>query len=420
MNYWTKRQEQLNKELEKDEEQLKKRLSSFYDTESRKLEKDIALYYAKYGTDNVIQYRTLMETLSYEDKVLLIQRMNEFAEKYPQYDYLMPVRESIYKLNRLEGLQYSVRMQQYEMGAITREELNKHLERQAMRGANAAAEAMGFGENFYANNPDVVKLFVDVPWSNGKNFSQRIWDNTEKLSNYLNTDIAQGFARGDSYARLTRQLKKRFGDASRNDAYRLIYTEGTYVMAESTMQPFTEDFEEYKISTVDDGKVCAICRGLAEKTFKIVDRKPGVNFPPLHTWCRCSFEIVVGDWDKWMDDYEKRHSNGQAQKVANRMDSGIIKADEDKIMMDLQFFAEKDIKNQESGSLKRAIRKYSKQIEEHENKISNPKEYIPDWDTYDVRYQEGLKRHWRKEIRNFNQSIEDRVDELKKRGDYDE
>ena len=41
--------------------------------------------------------------------------------------------------------------------------------------------------------------------------------------------------------------------------------------------------------------------------------------------------------------------------------------------MDLQLFAEKDIKNQESGSLKRAIRKYQTRIEEHEAKIKDPK-----------------------------------------------
>lgn len=44
--------------------------------------------------------------------------------------------------------------------------------------------------------------------------------------------------------------------------------------------------------------------------------------------------------------------------------------------------------------------------------IENPKEYIPEWDEYDVRYQERLKRHWKKEIRNFQQAIEDRVKEL--------
>ena len=319
MNYWQKRQQQLNKQLEKDEENLKKRLSSYFDTEYRKLDKQIAAYYKQYGTDNVIQYRRLMESLPDEDKRLLMEQMDEFAKKYPEYASLMPVRESIYRLNRLEGLQYSVRMQQLEIGAVENEQITAHLNRNAERGVNAAAESMGFGKNFYANNPDISKVFINVPWSNGENFSQRIWNNTTKLANYLNSDIAQGIARGDSYERLTRRLRERFSSVSRNDAYRLIYTEGTYVMAEATMQPFKEDFEKYRLSTVGDGKVCSICRGVAREVFNISDRQPGVNFPPLHPWCRCTFTIEVDDWDKWMDDYEKRHGNGEAQKVANRL-----------------------------------------------------------------------------------------------------
>ena len=156
MSYWQKRQQQLNKSLEKDEERLKKRLSSYFDTEYRKLEKQIAAYYEQYGTDNVIQYRRLMEELPKEDKRLLIEQMDAFAEKYPEYAHLMPVRESIYKLNRLEGLQYSVRMQQLEIGAVEIEQITEHLNRQAIRGADAAAETLGFGKNFYSNNPDIT------------------------------------------------------------------------------------------------------------------------------------------------------------------------------------------------------------------------------------------------------------------------
>lgn len=92
----------------------------------------------------------------------------------------------------------------------------------------------------------------------------------------------------------------------------------------------------------------------------------------------------------------------------------------DTIKMNLQTFGEKDIVNQESNSLKRAIRKYESRILEHKNKIAYPEEYILDWVHKDVREQEGLKKHWQKEIRNFEQSISNRVDELKKRGDYDE
>lgn len=319
MTYWEKRQQQLNRQMEKDEEKLKKRLSSYFDTEYRKLEKQIAAYYKQYGTDNVIQYRRLMEELPEEDKRLLIEQMDQFAAKYPEYAHLMPVRESIYKLNRLEGLQYSVRMQQLEIGAVENEQITAHLNRQAMRGVNAAAETMGFGKNFYSNNPDITNLFVNISWSNGENFSERIWGNTSKLAYYLNTDIAQGIARGDSYDRLVKKLRKRFGDVSRNDAYRLIYTEGTYVMAEATMQPFTEDFQKYRLSTVGDADVCDICRGVASEVFDIADRQPGVNFPPLHPWCRCTFTIEVDDWDAWMEDYEKRHGNGQAEEIKNRL-----------------------------------------------------------------------------------------------------
>ena len=321
MTYWEKRQQQLNKQLEKDEAKLKKRLSSFYDAEFRKLEKQIAAYYTQFGEDNVIQYRILMERLSAEDQRLFMEQMDAFVKKYPEYAHLMPVRDSIYRLNRLEGLQHSILMQQYEIGATNIEQITDHLNRQALRAANAAAEALGFGKNFYAINADIIRKFVDVPWADGKNFSTRIWGNTEKLANYLNTDIAQAFARGDSYDRIVSNLKKRFDKVARNDAYRLVYTEGTYVMAEATMTPFESEFEQYRVSTVGDGKVCDICREVAKETFQIKDRTPGVNFPPLHAWCRCSFTIEVSDWDAWMEGYELKHGNEQAEKIKNHFET---------------------------------------------------------------------------------------------------
>ena len=85
--------------------------------------------------------------------------------------------------------------------------------------------------------------------------------------------------------------------------------------------------------------------------------------------------------------------------------------------IDLQFFGEKDIVNQSSNSLKRAIRKYQKRIEEHTNKIKDPEKYIDNWDSLSYLKKEGLKKHWKKEINNFETSIKDRILELKERGD---
>jgi hypothetical protein len=91
-----------------------------------------------------------------------------------------------------------------------------------------------------------------------------------------------------------------------------------------------------------------------------------------------------------------------------------------RVNIGLQFFAEKDIKKQESGSLRRAIRKFERNIELHRQKISDPKKYAKDWDTLDVREQNGMKKHWQKEIDTFQTNIDNRIAELKERGEYDE
>lgn len=82
--------------------------------------------------------------------------------------------------------------------------------------------------------------------------------------------------------------------------------------------------------------------------------------------------------------------------------------------------AESDLYRQDSSSLQRAIRKYQKRIDEHNDKISNPQKYVSDWNSYDERKKNGLIKHWKKEIQNFDVSIQRRKDELKRRGDSDE
>lgn len=318
MTYWQRRQKEQLKALEKSEKALMQRLTAYYRDEYAKLDKEIASFYSKYGVKKIIEYRMLLEDLSPQDRSLLIKNVEEFKEKYPNLKHIVPVRENIYKLNRLEGLQLSIIMQQAEIGTVNEQAVRRHLENLALKNANSVAELLGFGKNFYFENSEIIKNFVGVKWCDGKNFSQRIWENTDKLARYLTTDLAQGFARGESYEKLTTQIGKRFIDVAKRDIYRLVYTEGTYIMAESSAKPFEEDFENYRLSTVGDGKVCSKCNGTAENVFRFADREPGVNFPPMHPMCRCTFEIVVDDWNKWLDDYEKKHSSN-GNKIKTRI-----------------------------------------------------------------------------------------------------
>lgn len=308
--YWKKRQQQLWNQLETDEKKLTQKLSKKYDSEAKQLEKQIAYYYKSYGDDNIIQYRRLMEELPADDKRLLIEQMDDFMIKYPEYVNVMPVRETIYKLNRLEGMRESIYIQQMQIGAIEQKELVKHLEKQYERGYGTMAKELGYGTQFNKISPDVLKKTVGATWCNGKNFSSRIWDNRKKLAEYLNNDFSAAMARGDSYERCMSQLKGRFGKVSKKDMFGLIYTEGTYIMNEAIMTPFEEDFEEYKIS-IADNNACDICKALVNKKFKIKDRVPGTNFPPLHTRCRCTFTIIMGR--NFVNHYVKK--NGDPRRI---------------------------------------------------------------------------------------------------------
>lgn len=80
---------------------------------------------------------------------------------------------------------------------------------------------------------------------------------------------------------------------------------------------------------------------------------------------------------------------------------------------------EKAIKTQPSSSLKKGIKSLSSRIYEHKSKIENPSKYCPKWDTYSEEHKQRLLKHWKKEISDFQRSIDNRVDELKERREFD-
>ena len=203
-SYWERRREELLSQMESDEAALGERLAEVYARMSAELGRDIAAYYQRYGEGNVIEYRRLMADLPEADRRLLIERMDEFARKYPQHAHLLPVRESIYKLDELEGVQAAIRLQQLEVGAIEQAELDEHFQKQAQLAANLAAEEMGFGSSFYTVNAQVVASTVGAEWASGGDYSERIWANREKLAAYLNDDFAKLVARGASYDEVAR------------------------------------------------------------------------------------------------------------------------------------------------------------------------------------------------------------------------
>lgn len=313
-SYWHSRQTLADAAMEKDERALSIRVHNAYESELRRLNREIAEYYQRYGENGVLEYRRLMETMDPKDRELLIRDCDEFLRQHPDMQSIVDVRKSIYQLNRLEGLQASARLHLYQATGDVVQRIDNHIARQSLRGANTAAEAMGFGRAFYSMDSDAVRRFVDTVWTGNTSYSQRIWDNTETLASYVAQDMSKALARGDSYQRIAKALEKRFVDVPQSSLMRLVYTEGTYVSRMAQAEELRrEGFDSYTMQAVHDGKACEQCHGVEGKTFRFEDMQVGVNFPPLHPYCRCQIAPAVDDLDAWQ---QKQEELGQGQKLA--------------------------------------------------------------------------------------------------------
>lgn len=85
----------------------------------------------------------------------------------------------------------------------------------------------------------------------------------------------------------------------------------------------------------------------------------------------------------------------------------------------LQYFAERDLKKQTSASIKKGLQTTRKRLDTHIDKVNHPEKYINGYETADPRYVSGTIKHWKHEIDVLEENIQNRIDELKLRGDYD-
>jgi SPP1 gp7 family putative phage head morphogenesis protein len=132
----------------------------------------------------------------------------------------------------------------------------------------------------------------------GISYSDRLWNNTEKLSQMVSREIASGLMGGKDHDRIIRDLMKTF-DVSRYVAARLVVTETAYVANHSELRSYIDGgVEEYQFVAIFDEKTSEVCRAHSSKVYMVADAKPGVNLPPLHPWCR-STTIPVYGWE-WL------------------------------------------------------------------------------------------------------------------------
>ena len=159
----------------------------------------------------------------------------------------------------------------------------------------------GIGFSFSHIDQKQIDRVINTKWS-GKNYSARIWKNTQGLAQDLKEEMLLGLLTGKTEREMSLEISRRSTAQGAFRSRRLVRTESSYLTNQMEMQSYQEcGVDRYIYLATLDLRTCdKCCIPLDGKTFAVADQEPGKNCPPMHPWCRCttiayiSAEVLAG------------------------------------------------------------------------------------------------------------------------------
>ena len=305
--YWKKReQENLRKNL-KSEAEYAKEIQQTYKFAMDQIQKEIDSFYAKYAKDEGITITQAKKRASKLD----MEEYSRKAKKYvkeknfsKQANEEMKLYNLTMKVNRLELLKASIGLELVSAFDELQQFYEQKLTDRTMDEFNRQAGILG--STVPDNAAVLAATIVNSSFHNAK-YSERIWMHQDLLRNELGKLLTRGMVQGKNPRVLARELRKTF-DVSIYNSERLMRTELARVQTEAQLQSYKENgFEEYEYMACHNRDVCANCKALDGKIFKIDDGMPGENAPPMHPSCHCATtaHMDLNAYEKWLDGYSE-------------------------------------------------------------------------------------------------------------------
>ena len=143
---------------------------------------------------------------------------------------------------------------------------------------------------FTQANLEIAEEIINSVWvADGKSWSTRIWENTNKLREELNENLIHCVIAGKKSTELKHLLQERFGVAF-NRADTVVRTELAHIQTQAAKQRYKDyGIKEVEILVDPDERTCPVCGKLDGKRYSINAQMP----VPVHPRCRCCIVPVV-------------------------------------------------------------------------------------------------------------------------------
>lgn len=270
------------------------------DTEIQKIKIN---FQKRFGIDNETAEYFLTQAQQEDNLKTLIKSLEYAPDEQARQDILAYIRR-----DGLSVRAYAARKERYEavkaviyarIKKVAVKEIEKLSERlqavykESYYGViDDAAKQFDVGINFAILNENAINAAVSTKW-HGKQFSQRIWDNTDRLATTAQNLVVKSFMSGEAWSKTADKLATTF-QVEKYNATRLVHTEASHIHAMADLKAY-EDIgaEQYRYLATLDYRTCERCQQWDNMVLPLSEAREGYNYPVLHTLCRCTTTIAV-------------------------------------------------------------------------------------------------------------------------------
>ena len=320
--YWTKRKANvIYEQMDKAEKQADK-FDEIYKQSKAYLDKQINKVFDKFQRDYGLSERDAQQVLKNMKEQKDLNELRKVLEARPNDPNIQRL------LADLDSPAYAYRMKRLERLNDDLDRMRESIYRSEKSGSDAFYSDL-MKDSYYKATFDLQQQtglaysFSDLPeteikrlrglkWT-GEAYSDRIWENTGALASSVKDELLVSLMTGRSVRDTSQAIAERFG-VGQNKARRLIRTESAFFHNQMELLSYEDaEITKYKFVAVLDRRTSHICQEHDNKVYDTDKAVPGVNYPPLHPWCRST--TIAHDDDIDYSKLERRARNPKTGKV---------------------------------------------------------------------------------------------------------
>lgn len=270
------------------------------DTEIQKIKIN---FQKRFGIDNETAEYFLTQAQQEDNLKTLIKSLEYAPDEQARKDILkyiqrdgLSVRAYAARKERYEAVKAVIYARIKKVAVMEIEKLSERLQavyKESYYGViDDSAKQFDVGINFAILNENAIHAAVSTKW-HGKQFSERVWDNTDRLATTAQNLVVKSLMSGEAWSKTAEKLSTAF-QVEKYNATRLIHTESSHIHAMSDLKAY-EDIgaEQYRYLATLDYRTCERCQQWDNMVLPLSEAREGYNYPVLHPLCRCTTTIAV-------------------------------------------------------------------------------------------------------------------------------